>query len=143
MPNLLPRILDFLLMAGAAALYGGCLTALLTTGTLGWALPVAPYVYGTRDFYLDAVVAGLAGLALLVLVERIGAVRGSAVLRALAFFAATLVALCLAPPSPQVFGNTWAAGEAFSELFLAQWRLVLPIALAALVLRTLLRRTRH
>jgi hypothetical protein len=39
-----------------------------------------------------------------------------------------------------VFGNTWASGEATRELFLAQWRLVLPIALAVAAARWVLRR---
>ncbi|MOA64817.1 hypothetical protein D3C78_1909940 [compost metagenome] len=49
--------------------------------------------------------------------------------------AAALVSLYLAPPSPQVFGNTWAPGEAARELFLAQMHMVLPIALAVVALR--------
>jgi hypothetical protein len=39
-----------------------------------------------------------------------------------------------------VFGNTWAPGEATMELFVAQWRMVLPIAFAVLALRLGLRR---
>lgn len=71
----------------------------------------------------------------------------SAAWRAGVGLAAALVAVYLAPPSPQVFGNTWAPGEATRELFLAQWRLVLPIALGVAALRAALwrlpgRRTR-
>ena len=139
MLKLLPRFCDFLLLAGAAALFGACLTSLLTTGAYGWAVPDAPYLYGPRDFYADAVLAGLAGLLLLTLAERLAGARltvaGRAVAGLSATFAAALLALYLAPPAPIVFGNTWAWGEATRELFLAQWPLVLPIALATTAVR--------
>ncbi|MGN6657589.1 MAG: hypothetical protein ACTHKN_01230, partial [Achromobacter mucicolens] len=69
------------------------------------------------------------------LAERSAKLRLSTPWRLLATFAAALLALYLAPPSPQVFGNTWAPGEATRELFLAQLHMVLPIALAATALR--------
>lgn len=138
MPTFLLRVCDFLLLAAAAALFGACLTSVLTTDTYGWVIPDAPYLYGPRDFYAEAVLAGLAGLLTLVVAERGLKAPRSAGWQAGAGMAAALIALYLAPPSPQVFGNTWAPGEATRELFLAQWRLVLPIALAVAVLRAAL-----
>ncbi len=135
MPKLLLRTLDLLLLTFAAALFGACLTSLLSTGAYGWMIPDAPYMYEPRDFYAQAVMAGLAGVIVLALAERLARLRQSVPWRLLATFAVALLALYLAPPSPQVFGTTWAPGEATRELFLAQWRLVLPIALAATALR--------
>lgn len=129
------RALDLVILSFAAALFGACLTSLLQTGKLGWEVPVAPYMYEARDFYAQAVLAGVAGVAVLALAERLARRHQSSSLRFLAVFSATLLALYLAPPSPQVFGNTWAPGEATRELFLAQWRMVLPIAFAATLLR--------
>ena len=82
--------------------------------------------------------AGLAGLIALMLAERFQVVRRLRGGRLAATLAAALLALYLAPPAPLVFGNTWAPGEATRELFLAQWRLVLPIALAVVALRGVL-----
>lgn len=135
MPKLLLRTLDLLLLSFAAALFGACLTSVLSTGAYGWMIPDAPYIYEPRDFYAQAVMAGLAGVIALTLAERPARLRLSLSWRLLATFAAAILALYLAPPSPQVFGNTWAPGEATRELFLAQWRMVLPIALAATALR--------
>ncbi|MFF7395475.1 hypothetical protein ACFZAI_03370 [Achromobacter sp. NPDC008082] len=140
MPKLLLRVCDFLLLAGAAALFGACLTSLLTTDTYGWVVPDAPYIYTARDFYADAALAGLAGLLVLVVAERFAAARQTPAWRVGLTFLAALLALYLAPPAPVVFGNTWASGEATRELFLAQWRLVLPIALAVTAARWVLRR---
>ena len=135
MPRLLSRFLDLVLLSCAAALFGACLTSVLTTGAYGWVIPDAPYMYEPRDFYAEAVLAGLAGLAFLALAERPARLRQSGPWRAGATLAAALLALYLAPPSPQVFGNTWAPGEATRELFLAQLHVVLPIALAVTALR--------
>ena len=155
MPKLLLRVCDFLLLAAAAALFGACLTSLLTTGAYGWVIPDAPYVYEPRDFAAQAVFAGLAGVFVLAVMERLlnarrararpGAAESGGSLglwpaaSLTATFCAALVALYLAPPDPIVFGNTWAPGEASVELFLAQWQLVLPLALAVTVLRWVLR----
>lgn len=135
MPTFLLRFFDFLLLSAAAALFGACLTSVLTTGAYGWVIPNAPYLYEPRDFFVDAALAGLAGLLVLLLAERIPAVRRSTGWRMGATLAAALVALAIAPPAPLVFGNTWARGEALRELFLAQWQMVLPIALVAAALR--------
>lgn len=135
MPKLLFRLLDLLLLSFAAALFGACLSSVLSTGAYGWMVPDAPYMYEPRDFYVQAVLAGLAGAIALALAERSARLRQSPSWRALATFLAALLALYLAPPSPQVFGNTWAPGEATRELFLAQWHIVLPVALAATALR--------
>ncbi|AVJ29997.1 hypothetical protein [Achromobacter spanius] len=135
MLKLLLRTLDLLLLSFAAALFGACLTSVLSTGAYGWMIPDAPYIYEPRDFYAQAVMAGLAGVIALMLAERPARLRLSLPWRLLATFAAALLALYLAPPSPQVFGNTWAPGEATRELFLGQWRMVLPIALGATALR--------
>lgn len=135
MYKLLLRVLDLLILSSAAALFGATLTSVLSTGALGWLIPDAPYLYGSRDFYVEAILAGLAGAVALALAERSVRLRQSLPWRTLATFAAALLTLYLAPPSPQVFGNTWAPGEATRELFLGQWRLVLPIALAVTALR--------
>lgn len=140
MSKLILRALDLSLLSFAAALFGACLTSLLQTGDLGWVVPDAPYMFSARDFYAQAVLAGLAGVLMLVVAERPAKLRQSSSWGLVATFAAALLALYLAPPSPQVFGNTWAPGEATRELFLAQWRLVLPVAVAATALRWGLRR---
>lgn len=150
MLKILLRVYDFLLLAGAAAIFGACLTSLLTTERYGWVIPDAPYVYTPRDFALDAVFAGLVAWIVLAVAERLLKARQSGgrlfparpsrAGRFLATVLAALVALYLAPPAPIVFGNTWAFGEATRELFLAQWRLVLPMALAVAALRGTLRR---
>lgn len=138
MRTFLLRLCDLLLLAAAAASFGACLTSILTTDAYGWVVPDAPYLYGPRDFYADAIMAGLAGLIGLMLAERFQVVRRLRGGRLAATLAAALLALYLAPPAPLVFGNTWAPGEATRELFLAQWRLVLPIALAVVALRGVL-----
>lgn len=138
MRTFLLRLCDLLLLAAAAASFGACLTSILTTDAYGWVVPDAPYLYGPRDFYADAIMAGLAGLIALMLAERVQVVRRLHGGRLAATLAAALLALYLAPPAPLVFGNTWAPGEATRELFLAQWRLVLPIALAVVALRGVL-----
>lgn len=138
MRTFLPRLCDLLLLTAAAASFGACLTSILTTDAYGWVVPDAPYLYGPRDFYADAIMAGLAGLIALMLAERFQVVRRLRGGRLAATLAAALLALYLAPPAPLVFGNTWAPGEATRELFLAQWRLVLPIALAVVALRGVL-----
>ncbi len=140
MPRVFLRFCDFLLLSAAAALFGACLTSVLKTDAYGWMIPDAPYLYGPFEFYVDAALAGLSGLLTLALAERAARVRRSAAWRTAATLAAALVALYLAPPEPQVFGNTWAPGEATMELFVAQWRMVLPIAFAVLGLRLGLRR---
>lgn len=140
MSKLILRALDLSILSFAAALFGACLTSLLQTGDLGWVVPDAPYMFSARDFYAQAVLAGLAGVLMLVVAERPAKLRQSSSWRLVATFSAALLALYLAPPSPQVFGNTWAPGEATRELFLAQWRLVLPITVAATALRWGLRR---
>ncbi len=134
------RICDFLLLSAAAALFGACLTSVLKTGAYGWLLPDAPYTYEPRDFYIDAAMAGLLGLLVLILAERVARVRRSAPWRAAATLLAALVALYAAPPDPRMFGNTWAPGEATMELFVEQLHMVLPIAFAVLALRWGLRR---
>jgi hypothetical protein len=136
MYKLLMRVLDLLILSSAAALFGAVLTSVLSTDTFGWLIPDAPYPYGPRDFYVEAVLAGLAGVLALALAERSVRLRQSSPWRILATCAAALITLYLAPPSPQVFGNTWAPGEATRELFLGQWRIVLPIALAVTALRS-------
>lgn len=128
MPKFFLRFCDFLLLSAAAALFGACLTSVLKTDAYGWMIPDAPFMYGPFDFYVDAALAGLAGLLALALAERAARVRRSAAWRAAATLAAALVALYLAPP------------EATMELFVAQWRMVLPIAFTVLALRLGLRR---
>lgn len=135
MSKLLPRALDLAILSFAAALFGACLTSVMRTGDIGWVIPIAPYMYEARDFYSQAVVAGLAGVIVLVLADRPARLRQSSSWRLLATFAAALLALYLAPPAPVVFGNTWEPGEAAYVLYLAQWRMVLPIAIAATALR--------
>lgn len=140
MPKLLLRVCDFLLLSAAAALFGACLTSVLKTDAYGLMIPEAPFLYGPFEFYVDSALAGLASVLALALAERMARVRASAAWRGAATLAAALVALYLAPPAPQVFGNTWAPGEATMELFVAQLHMVLPIAFAVLALRLGLRR---
>ena len=139
MPTPLSRLLDLLILTASAAGFGACLTSVLRTGAYGWLIPVAPYMYEARDFYIDAVLAGMGGLLVLMALERFARMRASATLRAMAFFIAVGVALYLGPPAPVVFGNTWAPGEATRELFLAQMDMVLPITVAATALRAVVR----
>lgn len=135
--KLLRRLYEFVLLSGMAALYGGALTARLQEDRLGYVVPDAPYVYEARDFYVDAVLAGLAGMALLWILERWPWVRRHRAARALAFLAATVPAIALAPPSPIVFGNTWLPQEILLELILGHWDLALPLMVAATFFSTL------
>lgn len=139
MLRLLLRACDFLLLSAVAALFGACLTALLRTGSHGLEIPHAPYVYEPVDFWVDAMLAGLAATAALALSEWGWRRRLSAFPRAALAFAAALLAMYLGPPAPVVFGNTWASWEPTVELFLAQWKLTLPLALAVVAARALVR----
>ncbi|WP_035359577.1 hypothetical protein [Achromobacter insuavis] len=139
MSRLLSRLCDFLLFFATASLFGACLTAKLRTGSYGLEIPDAPYLYERADFFLDAVVAGLAATAALALAERLSRGRLPALGRAALVAMAALLAIYLGPPDPQVFGNTWARWEATFELFLGQWDIALPLALAAAVVRGALR----
>lgn len=143
MPRLLSRLRDFLLFFATASLFGACLTAKLRTGSYGLEMPQAPYIYmyERADFFLDAMFAGLVATAALALAERLWRARLPAPGRAALVAVAALLAIYLGPPNPQVFGNTWARGEATFELFLDQWDIALPLALAAAVVRGVLRRT--
>lgn len=141
MPRLLSRLRDFLLFFATASLFGACLTAKLRTGSYGLEMPQAPYIYERADFFLDAMFAGLVATAALALAERLWRARLSAPGRAALVAVAALLAIYLGPPNPQVFGNTWARGEATFELFLGQWDIALPLALSAAVVRGVLRRT--
>lgn len=139
MSRLLSRLCDFLLFFATASLFGACLTAKLRTGSYGLEIPDAPYLYERADFFLDAVVAGLAATAALALAERLSRGRLPALGRAALVAMAALLAIYLGPPAPQVFGNTWARWEATFELFLGQWDIALPLALAAAAVRGALR----
>ncbi|HEY9274348.1 MAG TPA: hypothetical protein VIR09_25510, partial [Achromobacter sp.] len=75
MPKLLLRVCDFLLLSAAAAVFGAGLTSVLKTDAYGWMIPEAPYLYGPFEFYVDAALAGLAGLLVLALAERTARVR--------------------------------------------------------------------
>ncbi|WP_063584556.1 hypothetical protein [Achromobacter ruhlandii] len=138
MSRLLPRLCDFLLFFATTSLFGACLTAKLRTGSYGLEIPEAPYLYERADFFLDAVLAGLLATAALALAQRLSRGRRSALGRAALVVAAALLAIYLGPPDPQAFGNTWARGEATFELFLAQWDIALPLALAAAAVRGVL-----
>ncbi|MFY4259412.1 hypothetical protein [Achromobacter xylosoxidans] len=131
MSRLLLRVCDFLLLSAAAGLFGACLTAVLRTGSYGLQIPDAPYTYELADFVVDAMLAGLAATAALALAEWRWRGRISALRRAALVFVAALLAIYLGPPEPVVFGNTWARWEPTIELFLAQWDIALPLALAA------------
>ncbi len=76
MPKLLLRVCDFLLLSAAAAVFGAGLTSVLKTDAYGWMIPEAPYLYGPFEFYVDAALAGLAGLLVLA-----GALGGAALYR--------------------------------------------------------------
>ena len=75
----------------------------------------------------------------LALAERLSRGRLPALGRAGLVAVAALLAIYLGPPDPQVFGNTWARWEATFELFLGQWDIALPLALAAAAVRGVLR----
>ena len=135
----LQRICDFSLLLASSVLFGALLTAKLQTGSYGFLIPDAPYVYERRDFVADAVVAALAGWLWLLLLERLALRYPRRFAGYACFFVALLLAMYWGPPSPLIFGNTWSAGEVARELFLAQMDIVLPLAAVALVLRTMLR----
>ncbi|MCF7768280.1 hypothetical protein K2W61_11445 [Achromobacter pulmonis] len=141
MSRLLSRLCDFLLLFATASLFGACLTAKLRTGSYGLEIPQAPYMYERADFFLDAIFAGLVATAALALAERLSRATLSSPGRAVRFAVAALLAIYLGPPDPRLFGNTWAPWEATVELFLGQWDIALPLALAAAAVRGLLRRT--
>ena len=138
--RLLSRLCDFLLLFAAAALFGACLTAKLQTGSYGLAMPDAPYLYEQRDFLVDAAFAALAAWVALAVAERFTRLGRSAIGRGAAGFAAALLAIYLGPPDPIVFGNTWARWEPTFELFLAQWDIALPLAVAVVAVRWAIRR---
>lgn len=133
--RLLSRLCDFLLLFAAAALFGACLTAKLQTGSYGLVIPDAPYLYERRDFLLDAAFAALVAGVALGVAERFTRLGRSAIGRAAAGFVAASLAVYLGPPDPIVFGNTWARWEPTFELFLAQWDIALPLALAVVATR--------
>ncbi|KAI1693725.1 hypothetical protein Ddc_22561 [Ditylenchus destructor] len=133
--RLLSRLCDFLLLFAAAALFGACLTAKLQTGSYGLAMPDAPYLYERSDFFLDASFAGLVAWLALAVAERFTPLGRSAIGRAVAGMGAALLAIYLGPPAPIVFGNTWARWEPTFELFLAQWDIALPLAVAVVAAR--------
>lgn len=134
------RVCDFLLLSAAAGLFGACLTSVLRTGSYGLEIPDAPYMYERVDFIVDAMLAGLSATAALALAEWLWRGRISALRRAALVFFAALLAIYLGPPDPTVFGNTWARWEPSIELFLAQWDIALPLALAAAAARWVVRR---
>lgn len=138
MSRFLSRLCDFLLFFAIASLFGACLTAKLRTGSYGLEIPGAPYMYERVDFFLHAAFAGLAATAALALAERLARSRLPALGRAVLVAVAALLAIYLGPPDPQVFGATWARWEATFELFLGQWDIALPLALAAAAVRGVL-----
>ncbi|CUJ76649.1 MULTISPECIES: hypothetical protein [Burkholderiales] len=146
MSRFLRGVCDLLLLVAVAALYGACLTAKLQTGAYGLAIPDAPYTYERADFLIDAVFAGLVALAALIVAERLwrrrAPGRGRVAVTVLTFVAA-LLAMYLGMPDPRVFGNTWARWEPTFELFLHQWDIVLPLALAAAAARRMWRAPRR
>lgn len=135
MSRFLSRLCDSLLFFATASLFGACLTAKLRTGSYGLEIPEAPYMYERVDFFLQAAFAGLAATAALALAERLARSRLPALVRAVLVAVAALLAIYLGPPDPQVFGATWARWEATFELFLGQWDIALPLALAAAAVR--------
>ncbi len=140
MSKLFLRLCDYLLLLAAAALFGACLTAKLQTGAYGLTIPDAPYIYERRDFFLDAAFAALAAWLALGVVERFTRLGRSTAGFAVTGFAAALLAIYLGPPDPVVFGNTWTRWEPTFELFLAQWDIALPLAVAAVAARWAVRR---
>lgn len=138
MSRFLSRLCDFLLFFATASLFGACLTAKLRTGSYGLEIPEAPYMYERVDFFLQAAFAGLAATAALALAERLARSRLPALGRAVLVAVAALLAIYLGPPDPQVFGATWARWEATFELFLGQWDIALPLALAVAAVRGVL-----
>lgn len=135
----LQRICDFCLLLSTSLLFGAVLTAKLQTGSYGILIPDAPYIYESRDFFTDALIAALAGCLLLLMLERLTLQRYPRFARYGGFILGLLLAMYWGPPSPLIFGNTWGSGEATRELFLAQMDIVVPLVIMALVLRTILR----
>lgn len=135
----LQRTCDFCLLLSTSLLFGAVLTAKLQTGSYGILIPDAPYIYESRDFFTDAVIAALVSCLLLLLLERLTLARYPRFARYGSFVLALLLAMYWGPPSPLIFGNTWEPGEATRELFLAHMDIVVPLVIMALVLRTILR----
>lgn len=132
--------IDLVVLLATSIVFACVLTAQLNTERLGWMWPSIPYDYERGDVLVHALLASLAVMPGLVVVGRLACVRRSLRWQDLTFVLATLVVIRLGPPAAQVFGNTWSQWEITAGLFLLQWPIVIPLTLAAVVLRRLIRR---
>jgi hypothetical protein len=131
--------IDLGVLFATSLVFACVLTAQLKTGQLGWMWPSIPYDYERGDVLMHAVLASLAVMPALLLIGRLAWVRRSLRWQDLAFALATVLVIRLGPPDAQVFGNTWSQWEITAGLFLLQWPIILPLTLAAVLLRRLLR----
>lgn len=138
--GLLRAGIDLVVLFATSIVFACVLTAQLKAERLGWMWPSIPYDYERGDVLVHALLASLAVMPGLVLIGRLACVRRSLRWQDLAFALATLAVIRLGPPDAQVFGNTWSQWEITAGLFLLQWPIVIPLTLAAVVLRRLMRR---
>jgi len=131
--------IDLAVLSATSVTFACVLTAALVSDRLGWTWPSIPYGYARGDVLIHALLASLVVLPALVLVDRLPRLRRPRVWQDLAFVLATLAVIRLGPPDAQVFGTTWTTWEVTTGLFLLQWPIILPLTLAAALLRRLLR----
>lgn len=131
---------DLVVLFATSLVFACVLTAQLKTGQLGWRWPSIPYDYERGDVLMHALLASLVVMPAVLLIGRLACVRRAPRWQDLAFAVATLLVIRLGPPDAQVFGNTWSQWEITAGLFLLQWPIVIPLTLAAVVLRRLIRR---
>lgn len=132
----LQACLDLAVLLATSITFTCVLTAQLQTERLGWVWPSIPYDYTRGDVWIHALLASLIVIPVLMLCRRQGA-RRSPRWQDLAFALSTLLVLRLGPPDAQVFGTTWTTWEITAGLFLLQWPIVVPLTVAAVVLRRL------
>lgn len=132
--------IDSAVLFATSLTFACVLTAQLKTERLGWTWPSIPYDYERGDVLVHALLASLAVMPAVLLIGRLAWVRQSLRWQDLAFALATLLVIRLGPPDAQVFGNTWTQWEITAGLFLLQWPIVIPLTLAAVVLRRMIRR---
>lgn len=143
MPGALIRLLQGSLLLPTTALFVALLTGELRHGHLWleWPLALEPGSHPASE----ALLASIPGLLLFFTCCLLGLPRrhGHPALLATFGAAGALAAYCAAMMFAPSFGNTWASGEIFHELYLAQWRLLalslLPGLLGVLLLQRLSR----
>ena len=124
---LVRRLLQGLGIPMSAGLFIGLLTGKLRYGqlTLEW-----PQLLATNSHpFVEVLLGSLPGLVLFIACLALGALRHSVNLLCAFVITSAISAYCCALLFAQAFGNTWAAGEVFRELYLAQ----LPLLAMALL----------